>query len=1263
MIARPDPRPHPEAAGSADGPAADPSEALPSFPYDVETLAGVARARAAAHPERAAYVFLGNDGDERGRLTYGELDRGAREVAAALMRRGLTGERALLLHPPGLEFVRAFLGALYAGVVAVPLFPPRLQGSRVRSHVARVEAVISDARPALALTTVDLRTRLRKAGDDAGTLAELPVLATDDVEDGLPRERVDLPTTGSDDLAFLQYTSGSTSAPRGVKVTHGNLMHNEETLRQAHRHREGDVTVTWLPVFHDMGLIGQVLQSLYTGGRCVCMAPVTFLRDPYRWLEAISEHRAVTSGGPNFAYELCLRRIPEERREGLDLSSWRVAFNGAEPVRAETLDRFTEAFAPYGFRHVAHFPCYGLAEATLFTTGDPLDEPPRIEAFEPGALERRETVRSVGGGRRLVGCGRTWGGQEVVIADPDTIERCPAGSIGEIWIRGDSVAAGYWNRTDDSGETFAAKLADGEGPYLRTGDLGFLRGDRLFIAGRLKDLIILRGRNLYPQDLELTAERSHPGLHPGGGAAFSVELDGEERLVLAQEVERRPQAEPEEMLTAIRQAVAEEHQAQPWAVVLLKPRTLPKTSSGKVQRGACRQGFLDGALQEVARWEEPREGAAGGRVLQDGDSPDADSASRADEALRWLRRWAEERFDARLADERRTFPPHVVLDLGNRGLLGLQAPRKAGGLELTTRDALRVYRQLAALDLSLATFVTAHNGLGLRTLQRFATPELRDELLPAMASGRELGSLALTEPGAGSNPGALQARAVTDGSGGWRLHGEKIWIGSAAWAGVTHAFVRHKETGAVSGFALRRGTPGLHPGAEAPTLGLRGMVQSRVLLDGVPVGTAELLGEPGQGLQVAQDIFRFARVGLGALSVGALQRCAQLWVRYAGRRSIATGRLLEHPVTLERLAHLTAAVTALDALVTKIAARADAGRELPLDATLAAKVLGSELLWQGVDDLMQALGGRGYLESNPAARLLRDARVFRIFEGPTETLTAYAGSRVAHGTPELGELLETTLGAPQVYRALETLRHDLKDELREVQRGGDPLRQHRLGEAALWAVLWAAVEGSSGSSGADERARIWARRAFERAADRARSREPGAWHGMDARAVEETVATYADTIGDVEPWRSGVEEAVDPLLRRDAPTETPSVEASTPEIQAEKIRAEKNGAKLPSEAGNEAEESEPSGPDARAVERWLTDWLQDQQGIPRADIDPAKPLASYGLDSVTAVLMVTDMESWLGRKLDASMAWAHPTLRSLAIRLAEGEEASLPRSA
>ncbi|HEY0738300.1 MAG TPA: amino acid adenylation domain-containing protein, partial [Herpetosiphonaceae bacterium] len=564
------------------------------------TLIELLRSRAALHPSKRAYTFL-LDGDlEEAHLTYEGLDRRAQAIGALLQGLGATGERVLLLYPPGLDYIAAFFGCLYAGAVAVPAYPPN--PGRFERTLPRLQSIVGDARPAVALTTAPILAIADLLAEKAPEFSGVQWHTTDELSDDLAADWR-APAIDGGALAFLQYTSGSTSTPKGVMLTHGNLMHNSSLIQRGFGTNSESRGVFWLPFYHDMGLIGGLIQPIYCGGTSMLLSPVTFLQRPLRWMEAISRFQATISGGPNFAYDLCARKITPEQRQNLDLSSWQVAFNGAEPIRADTLDRFAEAFSECGFRREAFYPCYGLAEGTLLVAGVALENPPLVRAFDAAALEQSQVIERDDDEhtRTLVGSGQPL--QTVAIVHPETAIAAAPGEVGEIWVASSSVAQGYWNQAVESERSFDARLAgDREsGPFLRTGDLGFLHDGELFVTGRIKDLIIIRGRNHYPQDIELTVEQSHPALREGSGAAVAVEVGGEERLVIVQEVERQHRkADPETVIGAIRQAVAQEHDLHVYAVVLLRHGTIPKTSSGKIQRHACRAGFLNGTLETMA---------------------------------------------------------------------------------------------------------------------------------------------------------------------------------------------------------------------------------------------------------------------------------------------------------------------------------------------------------------------------------------------------------------------------------------------------------------------------------------------------------------------------------------------------------------------------------------------------------------------------------------------------------------------------------------
>ncbi len=572
---------------------------LPGSFFGPANLLELLQHRALHQGDDVGFRFVIDGERETIEWTYADLDRKARAIAASLQSLDLEGERALLLYPSGLDFVAAFFGCLYAGVTAVPAYPPRRN-----RNMARIDAIANDAQAKIALTTVDVLERVQTMIGDTPALQQLRWRSTDQWDDDWANSWR-RPDVHGETLAFLQYTSGSTGTPKGVMLSHSNLMHNSAMIAYAFEHTRSGNGVFWLPLYHDMGLIGGILQPLYMGKANTLLSPTHFLQKPVRWLQILSQTGSTISGGPNFAYDLCAEKVTAEQKSTLDLSRWTLAFNGAEPVRADTIERFTAAFAECGFRREAFYPCYGLAEATLIVTGGYKQSPPEVHSFDISHLEKNEAFEtSLGaeGSRMLVGSGGNLLDQQIVIADPDTFANVGSGRVGEIWVSGPSVAQGYWKRDELTHDVFQARLEDGRGPFLRTGDLGFLLDGELFVTGRLKDLIIVRGVNHYPQDIEQTAQAAHKDVVPGAGAAIVVGDEGNEQLVIVQETVRRRDLNFAEITEAIRKRVALVHDLPVSAVVLIKVSSIPKTSSGKIQRHACRDGYLAGTLAAVATW-------------------------------------------------------------------------------------------------------------------------------------------------------------------------------------------------------------------------------------------------------------------------------------------------------------------------------------------------------------------------------------------------------------------------------------------------------------------------------------------------------------------------------------------------------------------------------------------------------------------------------------------------------------------------------------
>lgn len=661
-----------------------------------KSLADILRWRADNQGDFLALTYLPDGESEAARLTYRQMDSLARRTAAELQKHNARGRAVILLFQPGPEFLIGFLSCLYAGAKGVPLYPPDLK--RLNRTLPRFLAIVEDCESDIILTTKQMKNLADAVFEHAPQLAARAWLAVDDLPEGLENEWCD-PAVSADEIAFLQYTSGSTGDPKGIEVTHKSLLLNFMLMTSEWSHVAGETTVTWLPNYHDMGLIDGWLRPIYVGCHCVAMPPLAFLKNPFCWMKAVSKYRGVISGGPNFSYELCITKITDEEIKQLDLSCLKVAYNGAEPVRMETGRRFTERFAPCGLPPTAFSPGYGLAEAALFVSASKRGEPAVYYPISRTDLENKivtpvqmddpDCMVAVGVGKTKI---------EMLIVDPDSCLPLGPNQVGEIWLRGPSLASGYWKRPEQTGEVFKAVLASGEGPYVRTGDLAFVLEDgEIFIAGRRKDLIIIAGRNIYPQDVEQTVEKTDPAnLRPGCNAAFSVDVKGEERLVVVQEVQRRHKSEKTEWanrrladpeveafapvldnqpdfnksLMAIRASINEMHNADPYAIVLIKAGSIPKTSSGKIQRRACRELFMNAGLDIIDAWQVD--------VLSEGEcrpaepvetirraSSQASDSERGAAIRRWLRSEISQRFSiplSRLNDHQ----PFVELGLDSR---------------------------------------------------------------------------------------------------------------------------------------------------------------------------------------------------------------------------------------------------------------------------------------------------------------------------------------------------------------------------------------------------------------------------------------------------------------------------------------------------------------------------------------------------------------------------------------------------------------------
>jgi acyl-CoA synthetase (AMP-forming)/AMP-acid ligase II/alkylation response protein AidB-like acyl-CoA dehydrogenase/acyl carrier protein len=1272
------------------------------------------------NPNKTAFTFLSDKGSKESDITFAELHRKVMAFASLLRAEQMEGQRIIIVLPSGIDYAVAFLSCLASGAIAVPLYPPN--GKR---DWGRLRTVIEDCQPKAVMLNRSVSDRYRNEFSTVLSPRDYRYFLVDELT--LPAGN---PATGFEidpkRIAFLQYTSGSTGNAKGVMVSHENIMHNAHYMAAAMGNGMDSVDVSWLPFYHDMGLIGKVLQALSVGAHAVLMSPYSFLRNPICWLKAISDYKGTLVGAPNFAYDLCVDKVSESDIDSLDLSTLQVAYNGSEPIKATTMERFYQRFKRAGFRKEAFFPAYGLAEATLYVAGGPRHKlPVTLEVDRDSLNEGNVTAATLHPSSpdyadRVQSCVSVYEpfpDQTVRIVDPTTWAVLPERRVGEIWVKSRSIARGYWNKRKETAETFQAYTTDtGEGPFLRTGDLGFFHDGHLYIAGRIKELVIVNGINHYPQDIEETVQSLSDNFRVHSGAAFGFEDD---KLAIIQGI-NRTKASPQELddlISRIRQTVLQVHGISPSYVGLVSPGEIAKTSSGKIQRGFIRRRFLSGELPLLRSWKSdaargelnsvqlpaapekhveaaPREERR--PVERAAAASSAASSSVVQEKVAWIHNYFKHRVNSYLIDERRTMPPYIVLDLGNQGLLGMLVPKKYGGLEFSTCDFLKILEAFGSKDLTLGLFVGLNNALGVRPILKFGTEALKERYLPILAAGRELGAFALTEPAAGSNPQAIQATAHQTASGTYRVSGTKYWSGSAAWCGVLNVFAKTvdgngRATG-ITAFAVPQTSAGLRQGPEALTMGMRGMIQNTVFLEDVEVDPGQVLGKPGHGMGVAQDTMCYGRITIAAVCLGGMKLCYQMMLQYAGSRDVATGRLLQNPYTRSVLTETMHAIASVEALLYGVAARMDAGENVQPEILAVCKCVSTEGLWKAVDRTMQLAGGRGYIESNYIPQVFRDARIFRIFEGPTETLNHFIGSSAVKSTQLVRSYLRTLMDEAEVAELYDAVLHRVS--VRHAAASGDTAMQHwhylAVGEYVNQLVLYATCRSS-----VEPATRQWLREQVRNAdlqLDATMSRYDDIGSVEAIRAFADGVDRQLGRREQTYPLPNGL---LDPFLTPDSrgPAQaTPAAAAAAAAVAPEIIHAahanghgkgasaHANGASAHANGyGNGASAAHhsnghgngysngapaahgkgaasppvskvpsPSATNQHDVQSFLGRWIAKRCGRPVEAIGPDMEFAALGLGSVDSFELSADLSRRYELDLDPTVFWNYPNIRELA---------------
>ncbi|MGV7196347.1 AMP-binding protein [Xanthomonas axonopodis] len=1114
-------------------------------------------------------------------LTFLQLSERTRMAASVLRANVALGGRVGILLTNSIEYIVSVFAAQAAGLVPVPLMEPS-KGAGARSR--RLEDVLGDCQAsAVIVNDASLDTGSLVRLSTAQLLAPAAVLDWEDIH---PQE-----------VAFLQYTSGSTTHPKGVIVTHANLVSNSLQLSAGLGTHADTVFGSWLPLFHDMGLVGKVMHPLQLGASSHLIRPETFMRHPRRWLEMISNERVSISAAPNFAYERCCDVVTD--RAELDLSCWTLALNGSEPVRAQTLVRFAESFAECGFQHYYFQPVYGMAEATLFVTSRGVGNPIRTTTS-------REGNDAPAGARTLVSVGRAWRDAAIVVWNTRERREAVEGETGEILIAGSNCSTGYFGRPELSTVTFGVQVPGSPLQYVQTEDLGFMHDGELYITGRSKEIIMLRGRNHYPQDVESAAQSADARLVRDGGAAVQLESAHGSAVVLVQELVPGTSEIAAQLCADAVAAVMEATGVRLDAVIPIRRGQLPKTTSGKIARAQVRMLLKEGRFP--------------------GFSLDMVHArQRLGDMLEWWRQNAP-RWDGRLADERRSIAPHVILQMGRRGVMGLNQPLAIGGAELGVAGMMRMVREASATELTLAAFVGVHNGLVVEPIARFGSPEQQARWLPDLASGRSLGCFALTERNGGSNPRAIKARAVLRGET-WHLEGRKTWIGTAAWSDVAvffaYAYLADGQALGMTAFLVPTNAPGVMLGPETLTLGVRGMVQSDLDLVDVQLDAGHVLGRPGQGFEIAQQTMTLGRLGVANMALGSLQGNLKIWHAYAAERVIASGRLLDHPVTQARLFQAHAEAAGVGWWCDTIATQIERQQHVPVEVVSLLKVAASETSWNGVDKLLQAMGGRGYDESNQVAQRWRDSRLLRIFEGASEALQSYAGHALASGQEATRLYLGEQISEPLIL-SFNAAVAALMDACHEA--GLAPAAMHAtVGHAAC---LWLLQSGL--------------RAAWPDDADRqhAEATLEAKWRGVLDQAIREAVwlPSAAPSMERLVAMPGAVPWVPQPMRIALAPSLAQSIVATVSVPAPVPVSAE-------SPLGTTANVSRGD------IAAWLSQWIAHHSPtVPPMRTD--RTFTELGLDSVDAVDMIDALIQRYGMALEPGLLWEFPTIDRLSAYLA-----------
>jgi acyl-CoA synthetase (AMP-forming)/AMP-acid ligase II/alkylation response protein AidB-like acyl-CoA dehydrogenase/acyl carrier protein len=1210
-------------------------------------------------------------------FTYSEFLFQVKEYAHILKNEKIKkGDRCLLIFNQGIEFIIAFLACQWVGAIPVPLNIP----GRSKS-LDKWENIAEECRPEVIMTGKKSASRLIQSLSKSKILSKIPVLEVDIiVSDNLESIFTDEPDIHP--TVFLQYTSGSTGNPKGVVVTQDSLIKNSRESRKNMNATPDSVFVSWLPFYHDMGLILFIVQTIYNGNSLYLMKPEDFMSRPLNWVYALSKWKGTHTGGPNFAYQLVADKLVQlhhelkntNRKSEISLESLTMCSSGAEPIRFKTICDFQNAISLFGAHDHVISPGYGLAEATLTVALNKEGEKVKWLKVDKEALKKNKVMLNESGfmdtGRDfneeedtvyLVGNGEVIDNHGVDIISlsdlenklPDSISKLTIlepYSIGELWYSGPSVTNGYYENEQATSESYFHSKSN-DTMYLRTGDLAFKDNDgQIYIVGRIKDLIIIRGLNYYPQDIERTSCYSHPDLRTDGAAAFAMNKDGNECCYIVQELTRSAVLTPQfdEYAKAIRNAVLQDHGIAIEKIIFVSPMHVPRTTSGKIQRRLAKR------TTERSEW---------GNILYTSQLGIATLKKETEiihtplqenifnNIIEELQHFLQNRVDSYTIDERRSIPPYIVTEFSRMGLMGLLISQENGGLGCNLSQSRIIIETISSADLTLGLLVSLHNLLGLHPISKFAREEIRKKIVRDLATGKGTASFALSEPGAGSNPNAGKTFAQKQHNH-WIINGEKCWVGSSSWANyltvIAHTQDENGKYLGQSAFLVPQGTPGLSHIEECMTMGMRGTVQGHFIMNNVQVPDSHVLGEIGKGTEILHEVVSMGRIGINSMSIGILKTVLSRSKRWAENRKINSGYLIDQPVVLRQLNELLWILEIIETYQSKLVQWKDGGLLLPDMLVSAGKIFSTEETWKGVDFLMQITAARGYSEHNGIAQLFRDTRVLRIFEGPSESLIADLGGRTDENIMETLNFLTHQHVAINTNLQTEKIQH-IKKQFEKHPT--DSEGQHRkfaryaFGEVLTYQmIVWMCQDDIS------SHAKNWLEKKISTIiADNleynqdllSRQRfEVQFNHALKDHQVIYTQSEGKDT-SIPSPFRDlkAIENQI--FQQKSAEQNTPEKEISNGKT------SENNNSSSIIPHVNIKNISE--------MEAWIYNWLEKEAGIDRIQFTPYTSFSEYGLDSSLSIRFISDINVRYAIHVEPSIIWSYSTVNELAAYLCEFE--------